>query len=237
MNGKIYGFILMLLGAGIPALTFAQGIKLENPRAASGFYVDNLGHIVTNAAAIEGCTRFHVRGRGDFIPTSLLKSDRAYDLALLKAEKPSPSSAILSADTARPSGQIYAIGYPIEQASIGLYRFHEGKITRGDDPAMKYLGLTSFTPVVPEGTSGGPLLDEQGQVIGVIQGQAQRMFNDAMSHREQFTPQSLAIISANLLKFLEPYKLKLRKAAPIAQRSMASVERVAAQFTVQIICK
>ncbi|HEY6548858.1 MAG TPA: trypsin-like peptidase domain-containing protein, partial [Vicinamibacteria bacterium] len=157
------------------------GVALTTQRASgSGAVIDALGHIVTNAHVVQGARRIEVmrsprregpggsivRPAGRPIPARVVGIDRETDLALLKVE----GTGLVPLPFAEPDelrqGQIVlAFGSPLgldNSVSLGVLSALARQL-RPDDP-MIY--LQTDAPINP-GSSGGPLVDIQGRLVGV----------------------------------------------------------------------
>jgi S1-C subfamily serine protease len=146
-----------------------------NTGTGSGFVYNDQGLIVTNEHVIENANSFQVRiGEGTKpIPARLMGKDPSSDLAVLKVDPADVQGGLkpltLGDSTAlEPGDQTIAIGSP-----FGL----EGTVTTG---IVSSLGRTITAPnnfpiadaiqtdaAINPGNSGGPLLDGNGNVIGV----------------------------------------------------------------------
>jgi tetratricopeptide (TPR) repeat protein len=150
----------------------------------SGFLVDR-GHIVTNAHVVQGGKPFVMIGPAK-IPVTVERVDGSSDLALLKpgVELTAPALRIATADPT-PGQTVFAIGNPeglektISQGIVSANRDFDGR---------KLLQITS---PISHGSSGGPILDTAGQVIGVTVGTFQEGQN-----------LNFALPASTLLRFL-----------------------------------
>lgn len=135
----------------------------------SGFFVDADGSVVTNGHVIENCSTVTVTPAfGEMKLARDIVRDPGADIALLRTHAAAPGVAPLVADKVRAVvGPAYVVGYPeMGMATIEpiltnvevLYR--ESNTPYG--PAMVVSGN------VRRGNSGGPLLDEGGDVIGLV---------------------------------------------------------------------
>jgi len=138
----------------------------------SGFMVDREGHIVTNNHVIEGADRIVVALSDETsVEAQVIGTDPATDLAVLKIDVPreklSPVELGSSADL-RVGQRAIAIGNP-----FGLDRtLTTGVISSLGRPLQTSGQRTVYDVIqtdaaINPGNSGGPLLDSQGQVIGV----------------------------------------------------------------------
>lgn len=131
--------------------------------SGTGFFANREGVIVTNAHVVGDCRRVEL---GDGRTVSVDYLDRALDIALLQA---SPSNAYLhlSEEALSLGEKVVALGYPLASILDGGLRVSEGIVSgltglRGDSTRF------SMTAPIQAGNSGGPILDDRGQVVGVV---------------------------------------------------------------------
>ncbi|MEP9376542.1 serine protease [Aquabacter sp. CN5-332] len=141
--------------------------KDEGGGSGTGFFVSTQGHVLTNHHVVEGCRRLQiVRPLSAPIPATLVADDATNDLALLQtAARPADVPPLMLRP--RVGHKVYVFGYPLAGVLATSGNFTDGLVTAsaglGDDTRM----LQISAPVQP-GNSGGPLLDQNGNVIGVI---------------------------------------------------------------------
>ncbi|QPC82445.1 trypsin-like peptidase domain-containing protein [Phototrophicus methaneseepsis] len=146
----------------------------------SGFVYDNEGHIITNAHVVRNSTEIRVTfNNGYIIDAEVVGADSYSDLAVIRVETEASRLQPLSladSDRVRVGQRAIAIGNP-----FGLNSSMSAGIVSGlgrtldsaaliDTNAVAYFNNPSIiqtdTPINP-GNSGGPLLNSQGEVIGV----------------------------------------------------------------------
>jgi S1-C subfamily serine protease len=141
--------------------------------AGSGFFIDDKGTILTNNHVISGREpRVQVTlASGKRYQAQILHKDRSNDLAIIKIDPTTPTKFLPLGDSDRLQvGQkVLAIGNP--------FGFLEGSLTTGvvsslnrdidDETGNKLSGMIQTDAAINPGNSGGPLLDSQGNVIGV----------------------------------------------------------------------
>jgi S1-C subfamily serine protease len=133
----------------------------------TGFFVTADGYVVTNAHVVEGCDDPKVAyGLADPIPAHVLARDVVNDLALLKVEFQSDHVATLRAGV-RVGEEIAAFGYPLygNLSSGGNFTVGNVSALAGQNNDSTRLQITA--PIQP-GNSGGPVVDQSGNVIGVV---------------------------------------------------------------------
>ena len=140
----------------------ARGEKLSR---GSGFFID-FDRIVTNRHVIEGAYRAEVHSsNGTVIPVKgVLAVDAEGDIALLKIDAPTPQVKPLPLDKTSPQEgeSVVVIGNP-----LGL----EGSVTNGIVSAVRDIPtfgrIIQITAAISSGSSGSPVVNMQGQVIGI----------------------------------------------------------------------
>jgi TPR repeat protein len=144
------------------------GIARTRPESSgTGFFITEDGYFITNE---------HVAGNGDqvrlvtasgLISAKVVKVDAANDLALLKAEGRFAALPVASSRAVKLGGTVATVGFP----NIGLQGFAP-KLAKGEIASLsgaqddaRYFQIS--VPVQP-GNSGGALVDERGNVVGVV---------------------------------------------------------------------
>jgi serine protease Do len=133
----------------------------------SGFVIDGDGYIVTNNHVVDDATELKVRMSDDReFDAEVIGTDEQTDLALIKIDAGSlPELTLGDSDAMRVGEDVIAVGNP-----FGL----GGTVTRGivsakarDINAGPYVDFIQTDAAINRGNSGGPLLNLQGEVIGV----------------------------------------------------------------------
>lgn len=134
----------------------------------TGFFVNPAGYLITNAHVIEDRTHIAIRdSKGKFYRVSVVAQDKQNDFALLHVDGSFQSLRIVDSDQVQKGQHVFTVGYP--HISI---QGNESKVT--DGIINSFSGLNNkdnwFQISVPiqGGNSGGPLVNENGEVIGVI---------------------------------------------------------------------
>lgn len=134
--------------------------------SGSGFAVSNDGFMITNNHVIDGCKKVFVHSRGNQIPARVVTYDKRNDLALLKADFKPEAVFPLSANRPELLQDIYVAGYP-----FGMNLSTSVKVTKGIISSLTGIE-NNFSEIqidaaLQSGNSGGPILDDKGNVVGV----------------------------------------------------------------------
>jgi serine protease Do len=142
--------------------------KVQTDSLGSGFFADQLGHIVTNAHVIEGASKILVTLPDGRIETAkMVAVHPKVDLALIKIDTPQSfqKARIADATSVQVGEWVLAVGNP-----FGLGRTVTVGIVSGKG---RFLGLgpddnfIQTDAAINPGNSGGPLFNMAGEVIGV----------------------------------------------------------------------
>ena len=142
-------------------------VHTEGRGAGTGVIWDASGHIITNhhVVAKDNAQVRVLLADGRMLDAKVLKSNPQLDLALLKvtADNLKP---LIGADSSklRIGEWLFAIGHPWGQRWVVTAGIMSGIIVPANNPALKY--IKSDVRLAP-GNSGGPLLNADGEVVGI----------------------------------------------------------------------
>ena len=150
-------------------LVLLAATEMAAASSGTGIVVSPQGHILTNAHVVKGCQTATVRLAGTASnAASIVARSEADDLALLLASPTTQKVASFRISPPVRAGEAVVVyGLPLS----GLLT-STGNATTGNVSALAGLRnnsahLQTSAPVQP-GNSGGPLLDNKGNVIGVV---------------------------------------------------------------------
>lgn len=138
----------------------------------SGFVIDKAGHIVTNYHVVRGATSIRVSfSNNERIKTRVVGIDPSTDLAVLKVNVKSRALRSLplgNSDSVRVGDQVIAIGNPFgldRSVTAGIVSAVQRRIEAPNQLSIEHVIQTDAA--LNHGNSGGPLLDAEGEVVGV----------------------------------------------------------------------
>jgi putative serine protease PepD len=144
----------------------------QGEATGTGFVVDADGLIVTNQHVVDGADAISVKlGDGTARRATLVGQDRSTDLALLRIDTGGAKLTPLKlADSSKVQigDATYAIGNPFgleDTLTTGVISATQRHITAPDGFSIS--GVLQTDAALNPGNSGGPLLNSEGEVIGV----------------------------------------------------------------------
>jgi S1-C subfamily serine protease len=167
----------------------------------------------------------------------VIAEDLANDLALLHSELRISENEVASINVVRPvrAGESIAVfGFPLVGTLSTTGNVVSGNITSltgmGDD--VRFFQISA--PIQP-GNSGGPLLDEFGSVVGVVNSKLNEI---AWAKETGEWPQNVnfAIKSNVLSSFLGAHSTEFKSGSMTAKQDLPTTTELAQKFTVMIIC-
>ncbi len=135
----------------------------------TGFAVSSDGFIVTANHVIAGHSKISVKfENADWIPAKIVKFSKSNDIAILSIDK-SVSDYLILTDTKKlkQADRVFTMGYPATYVLGVEPKYTEGYVSslsgiQGEDSLMQV-----SVPIQP-GNSGGPLVNDKGQVVGMV---------------------------------------------------------------------
>jgi S1-C subfamily serine protease len=106
---------------------------------------------------------------GVALKAKVIKASHNIDLALLKIDSRTPDYLpITSTQTGVASGdRVFTFGFPVVSVLGVEPKFSDGAVSSLSGPGGEITFLQITVPIQP-GNSGGPLISEQGDVVGII---------------------------------------------------------------------
>ncbi len=134
----------------------------------TAFLVESKGYLITNYHVLEGSDSVYVQNRiGESFKTLLAYSNKTYDLAILKILDSSFNTNIklpYSFSQSKPelSESVFTMGYPRDEIVYNQGYLSALSGFQGD--TLNYQVSIAVNP----GNSGGPILDNKGNIIGIL---------------------------------------------------------------------
>jgi len=221
----------------------------------SGFFVSKSGHVVTNAHVVKGCNRITV---GDNANTqsraALVSTDRRNDLALLKLGSLETASAetksliqklgikvvplvahgLLRSEDVELGESVLVAGFP-----FGDLYSNTRKVTGGRVSAIRGIGDDSgqfqMDAAAQRGNSGGPIYDENGNIVGVVVAQLNKL---KVARATGSLPENVnfGIKASTVRQFLTSSGLPSKWSTRSKKMSTKELAKVAQRQTLMVMC-
>lgn len=139
----------------------------------SGFIINEDGDILTNYHVVEGAQEVTVTlSTGKEVKAKVVNYDQTQDIAMIRLEGDVKVPAVAelgNSDTVKPGEEVIAIGTPLSKdfaqtVTKGVVSAVGRTVTTDNG---KQVNLIQTDAAINQGNSGGPLVNAQGQVIGI----------------------------------------------------------------------
>ena len=157
----------------------------------TGFLIDNSGYLVTNFHVVDGADSVLVQNnRGITFKTNVVFRDEKYDLAILQIKDSNfhmnePLPYTFRKVHPELGEHIFTLGFPRDEIV-----YNEGYLSA----STGFMGDTinyQLSIAVNPGNSGGPVLDNQGDVVGIISGSQTKADGVAFAIRSSYLVKAL----------------------------------------------
>lgn len=210
-----------------------SGTSSKAKLTATAFAVNARGYLLTNNHAVTGCETISFE---DGERARIIASDPDLDLALALpvTDWRPPGAPIFRNSPARLGEGVAALGFPFADYLGGL-NVTRGEISSLTGPKHDKRFLQISAPI-QQGNAGGPLLDDHGQVIGVVKA---RLSTRKIVFATGDLPQNVnfAIRGDLALDFLEQQGVAVKAGNRAEPLSSADVAERGSKFTVKIECR
>ena len=141
--------------------------RREAQTSGTGFFITEDGYFITNEHVARQGASVSIRTSAGTMPAKIVRVDKANDLALLKAVGKFDALPVGQSHNVKLGATIATVGFPnpdLQGFSPKLAKGEIGSLAGvQDDP--RHFQISA--PIQP-GNSGGALVDERGNVIGVV---------------------------------------------------------------------
>lgn len=189
--------------------------------AGSGFTISPNGHVLTNQHVVDGCQLVTVHVASGPKKAQVQSTDDTNDLALLKVSLEDGTALPLSSSNASLLEDIVVAGYPLSDSLSTTVKVTKGVVSSLAGIGNDYSQIQIDAAVQP-GNSGGPILNEQGNVVGVTVAQLSKL---KMIKESGVIPENtnFGIKSSTARAFVEANGVNLPRpnARPMARPEMA----------------
>jgi S1-C subfamily serine protease len=160
----------------------------------TGFLINNKGYLLTCEHVVKGQTDLKTKFNDNNESLNIIEIFPEYDLAILKIENnlTFPFLSLADYNSTKEGQEVFFCGYPL---SINKLVSNTGIISckrtwNFEDSTMANCNIFQLDGLVNRGNSGGPLLNIEGKVIGIIKaahGYHSNYLKDIIEGRMNFT--------------------------------------------------
>jgi S1-C subfamily serine protease len=201
----------------------------------TGFYISKSGHIVTNQHVVKGCSNISLGVKGKHQIATLVAEDPTNDMAILKSKKSNHVAYVRGGRGLRQGDDVIAYGYPLSNLLSSSAKITTGIVNSLSGLANDYRYMQISAQVQP-GSSGGPLLDKSGNVVGIVTAKlnaarVQKLTGDI--------PQNInfAIKASAMKEFLDAHDVAYETRTSKEAAGASDIAEDANKFTVKIQCQ
>jgi S1-C subfamily serine protease len=221
----------------------------------SGFFVSKLGHVVTNEHIVRNCGSITVGDNGKKqVATMIVETDKRKDLALLKISSikltsadtktlirkldikvvPLAAGGLLRLEGVELGERVLVAGYPYGEIFSDTVKVTGGIVSanrglRGDT------GQFQIDAAVQPGGSGGPIYDKNGNIVGVVVSQLNKL---KVAKAMGSLPENVNFgIKASIVRqFLMASGLPTKLSNRSRHMSTKDLAKIAKNQTVMVVC-
>ena len=229
--------------------------RSKSGSTGSGFFVSKLGHIITNEHIVRHCGSVTVGDKANKqVAASVLDTDKRNDLALLRISStqmasvetkslisklglklvPLASEGLFKSDDVELGEDVLVAGFPYGELFSDTIKVTKGIVSAnkgmGDDR-----GQFQMDAAVQSGNSGGPIYDENGNVVGVVVSQLDPL---KVAKTIGSLPQNVnfGIKASTVRQFLTSAGLPTKWSNRTKRKSTKELAQIAKNQTVMVVC-
>lgn len=208
-------------------------VSNEVKATGSAFLVSEIGDLVTNAHVVSGCRELTL---ADGTSLSLLAYEPASDLALLRSTNLTGRTALplRSGRGIRLADSVMVAGFPLTGIVSPDLNVTTGNVSALSGPDGDR-ALFQITAPVQSGNSGGPVLDQAGNLVGVVVSKLDAVL---VANITGDLPQNVnfGISLGTLQAFLDANNVDYISQPATRELANATVAEAAKSATFQVIC-
>ena len=207
--------------------------KLYIIGSGTGFFVSAEGHIVSNDHVVGICKKVASKIDGEIEYFNIIKTDEVNDLGIIKGEYKNPTYLSIKSDGAEYGEDIVAFGYPLADALSTSVKLTRGIVSSLSGPGNNYSEIQIDAAIQP-GNSGGPVLNMEGQVVGVASSGLNKLY---MLEKSEYIPENVnfAVAAPTLTNFLKANGVKVNT-NKFRINNTKELARIGRPATLQLFC-
>lgn len=221
--------------APVAEIAASRLVSREKPvQSGTGFYINPKGQILTAAHVVRDCLTTQVKKEGATTDATVVAQSALLDLAVLDTGKPVDNVLPLRAGTDYALGEgVTNVGYPLEGVLAGSPNLTRGNIS-SRSAMTGSLGLFQFSAPIQPGSSGGPVVSDAGELLGITVG----TLNLQALVKNGVLPQNVnfALEAKYAAQFMARNHVDFRTVKPGAKGDAQTANTAALSAVVQLSC-
>lgn len=204
--------------------------------SGSAFYINGQGYALSNNHVVNICKQSVARVDGREILFRVVATDKTNDVAILKTDKRTRNYIKINEDGAKLGENIVAVGYPLAGRLSDSV-----KITRGIVSSLSginnNIGQIQIDAALQPGNSGGPVLNEKGEMIGIASAGLNKLL---MAKEAKYIPENVnfAVAAPIVVNILKNKKIKYSSSGIFGGKySNTELAELGNSATIQLLCR
>jgi S1-C subfamily serine protease len=202
--------------------------------SGTGFYINASGQVLTAAHVVDGCVVVDVKRDGVAIPGRVVASSHLLDVAVIETGKPIERFLPLRKGQEIVLGEgITNVGYPLQKMLAASPNLTRGNVSsRGALEGS--VGQFQFSAPIQPGSSGGPVVSDGGELLGVTVG----TLNAAKLAESGVLPQNVnfALDARYVAQFLHKHGVAFTETEPNFKGDMRTANDAALSTVLSLSC-
>ncbi len=193
--------------------------------------------IVTNRHVVQNCRNIAIRGAVSPTLATLHLVDKELDLALIKSPISTNRVPYLRNNftAIKKNDILFSIGYPLKHGQSGVYVIKQAEVINSRiNPKSGFIEI-EFTDTVDHGNSGGPLLDKNSNLVGVVTAKLTYKYQDSTGKTSEKIV-SMAIGVDGLIGFLKEAGIPYAASSTYDIFTNYHLDRLVKDYVVNIHC-
>jgi S1-C subfamily serine protease len=206
-------------------------IPTVNPKSSgSSVAINNNGEFLTNWHVVRGCNELYVQYNKQVSRAYLVAKDSSYDLAVIKVNEKTPYAIKIVEKTTPIGEKLYVGGYPLSGLLGSNIKISDGILAGYVQQDQSFMQMTAS---ISSGSSGGPVLDPSGHLIGlsVLAITGQSLPSQVVGGSVNF-----AISSSTIRNFLKPTGITFSSSSNIKELDSKDIAKMLIYTSGYIAC-
>ena len=201
--------------------------------SGSGFFVSSNGYAVSNDHVVGICRKVASKIKGKIIYFDIISTDQKNDLGLLKSDYRNKEFLNIKISGAEFGEDIVAFGFPLSDALSSSIKLTRGIVSALSGPENNFSEIQIDAAIQP-GNSGGPVINMQGQVVGVASSGLNKLY---MLEKTEYIPENVnfAVAAPTLTNFLRANGVSVSNRS-LRVKNTKDLAKIGRPSTLQLFC-